>query len=807
MPHSPHRQTFAALLVAVALAPGCTGNLPASAVRDDTNTPANGGNGSIDPNSIAVVGGTTVSLGACQSEMNTFAAKVWLPAVGVDCLACHVKHGMAPQAGAKFILTHPSESNYMTANLAAVRAMNVADANGMSHILAKATNTVPHGGGARFAVGSGPYNALQAFLTTPSFATGCDQAVTQAKLQNVIQLSNQSLVRKAALQVAGRLPTSTELTLADSNLDAALQSVINSPSFGDYVMRVFDDTYLTVGANVNNVGIDKYSYDDNIAPDYCASTPLGGVVYRGCQLYWYGDAGPSNVPNVDDHDTVQRALTSTGLRLVRYLATTGHDYRDILNADYMMLNPWSARSLSNDFSYNLLTETHWQDPNDPSDFEPVKPNKPKWPTVGLLTDAGFMDTYSTTATNRNRKRAKFIYQYFLGMDILSLSQRPANLNALLEQSAKDPNALPPFMNNGACTDCHALIDPLAGNFAAYNDNINFTSPADNADGPYGPYKMFAAGFEGTPEPNDQKEFGPRWLAQQITADPRFARAMVTWWYTILTSQSPLHDAPAATQDINAYLAAQRYQDGVFTQITADFVASGYNIQVAIKELMQSPYYRSKDIAAALPASDAAMLETLVPYRWTGPDVLNTKLLATTGMTLYSSGGQFNGWGWLNQPLVREYEGLLGGVDAMAGVTLPNYSATGLMVRISTTTASQVACQLVASEFDAAPAARHLLAGVDPNVLPDNAAHVAQIKSSIAAVYQWVTGATAAEVQANLNDAYDIFTSSIAADAGANDSSLPSACQHGSITQDPTHTVRAWIAVMAYILSDPRLVQE
>lgn len=804
--HVGHNVAIPVVAWALALS-ACTGNTPfgLGAINGPNGANSNGAN----PNDLAVAGGTVVSVGSCVSEMNSFAANVWLPTVGVDCMACHVKHGLAAQSGAKFVLVHPSEPNYLTQNLAMLRSMAAPDASGMSHLLAKATNTTPHVGGERFKTGSGPFNAIEKFLNTQNFATGCDQAVTSAKLQSVTQLSAAQLVRKAALQLAGRLPTDQEVQLASTNMDAALQSVLNSPSFGDFVMRVFDEVYLSAGANVNNVGIDKYSYDSNIAPDYCATTPLsnGQPVYRGCQLYWYSDAGPSKVPGVDDHDTVQRALTGAGLRLVRYLATTGHDYRDILNADYMMLNPWSARSLSNDFSYNLFTQTKWQNPNDPNEFQPIKPNKPKWPTVGLLTDSGFMSTYSTTSTNRNRKRAKFIYQYFLGLDILTLSQRPANLNDLLAQAAKDPNALPPFMNNGACTDCHSMLDPMAQNFSAYNDNINFSSPADSPNGPYGPYRMFDAGFEGTPEPADQKAYGPRWLAQQITADPRFARAMVTWWYQILTGQTPLQDAPAATQDLNAYLAAQRYQDAVFSQITADFVAAGYNIQVAIKELLQTSMYGASDLAAGLSDSDKAMLETLVPYRWTGPDMLNDKLLATTGTTLLSGGCQFNGWGCLNQPLVREYEGLLGGIDAMAGVTQTNDSATGLMVRITTTTATQVACQLVPTEFAAAPAARHLLGAIDPNVIPDTAARQQQIKSVIASAYLQITGASGSAVQANLDDAYTLFTGAIAAANAANDSSLPSGCQHGSITQDPKHTVRAWIAVMAYILSDPRLVQE
>ncbi len=42
---------------------------------------------------------------------------------------------------------------------------------------------------------------------------------------------------------------------------------------------------------------------------------------------------------------------------------------------------------------------------------------------------------------------------------------------------------------------------------------------------------------------------------------------------------------------------------------------------------------------------------------------------------------------------------------------------------------------------------------------------------------------------------------------ANDTTLASQCQNGTLSDDPNLTIKSWIAVMAYILSDPRMVQE
>ena len=259
--------------------------------------------------------------------------------------------------------------------------------------------------------------------------------------------------------------------------------------------------------------------------------------------------------------------------------------------------------------------------------------------------------------------------------------------------------------------------------------------------------------------------------------------------------------------MNAYLAAQQYQAAFFTQTTADFVASGYNIQVVIKDILQSPYYRSVDLSPGLSSTDYAMLDTLVSYRWTGPDALNNKLLATLGTTWLVGGCQFNGWGCLNQPLVREYEGLLGGIDPMAAVTQRNESATGLMVRISTMMASQVACQVVAQDFSKPQGQRRLFPQVETTLVPDTASHQQAIQNAIAAIYQNITGARPQDISANLADAYDIFTSTVQAACTAADTSLPQQCQSGAVTQDPNYTVKAWVAVMTYILADPRLVQE
>lgn len=735
--------------------------------------------------------------------MNVFAAEVWLPTMAPDCLACHVQSGWASQQGSKFTLAHDSEPSYLARNLAAIDAYAAPDDSGLPQIIAKATNTTPHGGGKRFDVGSSAALALGDLLARKNVVEGCDLQVDAAVLGGLVTHDPAGTARKVGLQLAGRLPTAAETTTAATDLGAALRSILADDGFGRFIMRSFDDTFLTARNNVNNYGLDHFVYDNNIAPMYCAAAPATGKPYTvGCQVFWYDSNAPLNLPGIDDHDTTQRAVSQSGMRLARYLITGGRDIRELLTADYMMLNPWSARSFSNSFDYNILHAVPWHNVKDPEEFQPVRLGKPKWPTVGMMTELGFLTTFSTTATNRNRKRAHFIYKRYLGLDVLSLAQRPSNLNALLAASANNPADKPPFMVNSACTICHALIDPVAQNFAAYNDSINFSPPDESPDGPYGPTVMFDAGFEGTAEPSDQRASGPRWLAEQVVADPRFPRAMVRWWYAIITGQEPLGDPPAATANLPAYLAVQRYQDAEITRITDEVVAAGYNLQVAIVSILQSPFYRGWEISPGLSADAAAMLEPMVNTRWSGPDLLNDKLLATTGTTLLSSYGQYNGWGSLNQPLIRDYEGLLGGIDALAQVTQLNDTPTGIKARIATLAANQVACQLVAAEFDRPDAERRLLSGVQPQTTLDSAAGAAAVKATLAAAYQQVTGVRPEDNQDNLTAAYALFSATLAESAGAD---LAGDCQHGSIVSDDAGTIHAWMATLAFILSDPQVL--
>ena len=85
-----------------------------------------------------------------------------------------------------------------------------------------------------------------------------------------------------------------------------------------------------------------------------------------------------------------------------------------------------------------------------------------YPHAGILNTTAFLKRYPTTATNRNRARARWTYYHFLGVDIENSASRTMDPVALADTNN-------PTMHNPACTVCHTVMDPVAGAFQDYGD--------------------------------------------------------------------------------------------------------------------------------------------------------------------------------------------------------------------------------------------------------------------------------------------------------------------------------------------------
>ena len=169
------------------------------------------------------------------------------------------------------------------------------------------------------------------------------------------------------------------------------------------------------------------------------------------------------------------------LELIAYVVENERQYTEILTADYIMANPMAAAAYG--------APTVFTDPDDAFEFRPseivsyyrddeskiteyslelgttvIEPGNllTDYPHAGILNTTAFLLRYPTTATNRNRARARWTYYHFLGLDVEKSASRTTDPVALADTRN-------PTMHNPACKVCHSGMDPVAGAFQNYGD--------------------------------------------------------------------------------------------------------------------------------------------------------------------------------------------------------------------------------------------------------------------------------------------------------------------------------------------------
>ena len=159
-------------------------------------------------------------------------------------------------------------------------------------------------------------------------------------------------------------------------------------------------------------------------------------------------------------------------------------YTEILTADYIMANPWVAAAYGasdefdpletaiDEFEPTKIVGYYRRGDGFKAEYDPVigatrvfdpGPLITDYPHAGILNTTVFLKRYPTTATNRNRARARWTYYHFLGLDVEKSASRTTDPVALA-----DPHN--PTRHNSACTVCHSVLDPVAGAFQNYGDN-------------------------------------------------------------------------------------------------------------------------------------------------------------------------------------------------------------------------------------------------------------------------------------------------------------------------------------------------
>ncbi len=677
-----------------------------------------------------------------EQATSLYQAEVESRVVQLRCIVCHVEGGVARNSSLKFQRTMTGSALNNLNMLASYLAVN---GNSVESFLNRATGGNAHPGGQQLVKGGRDYNAFEqvlrlldadraqqsqsiAYTFVPGNIPGPTSGGAHALLASVQIEPREATLRRATILFAGRVPTSDEIAAVRSGdvntLRDVLRSLMTGPGFREFVVNATNDRLLTQGADDPiNSGFGNFPILRNLRYD----TEIASSEGNSNRDYWqaYG----------------RRIMESTRRasgELVAHVVINDRPYSEILTADYMMMNPllnqvlggsasFAENSGDKDFlpskigQYYFGPELTWSDPHPLFGGKVLHAGKPvtDYPHAGLLTDFAFLSRYPTTATNRNRARARWTLYHFLGIDIEKSSQRPLDEAALSDRNN-------PTMNNPNCTVCHAVLDPVAGafqNWSEWNmfrdggyDTLDhfYKHPNDGSVSPYQPgdlwYRdMRAPGLFETQLTS--RDYTLRELAGLIVKEPGFLRATVRFWWPALFGESMVVlPAVESDQGFVGKSAAYAAQQASLEQF-ASVLGQRMNAKDMLVEMMMSPWFRAES-STRHELRPLQLEANLGAPRLLGPERLAAKTLALTGVNWRTSTSPSgNTWSEFQNIAV-----LLGGIDSLAVLERATV-LTPTIFAVQQAMMAEVACPAVAKDFALPMAKRQMFSGVEPLVTP------------------------------------------------------------------------------------------
>ncbi len=647
-------------------------------------------------------------------------------------------------------------------------------------------------------------------------------------------------LRKASLELTGQLPTEQQIRASEDlgqlGLEASLAELMREPAFGDRIIELYNDHFLT----------DKYLGREN------AIDLLDEEIWPN--LRWFEAMGEDN----DDVALVTNdSLAREPLELIAHVIRSERPFTEILTADYAMLNGYSGLSLIG------IPEIPLGIGEDPERFRPVQ--IPGIPHAGLLTSSMFLNRFPTSDTNRNRHRSRMAYLFFLDIDVNRFGSRPVDASADFGEN--------PTLNNPDCTVCHTTVDPVAGVFMNWNESGEYNGRGEWYDG-----EMLTPGFNGEEVPQAERPRALQWFATKLAQNPRFAQATVKTVFEGLTGQEvldlsvsyvvpdmggmggagglgtggagglgmggaggmgmggaggmgmggaggmmpppppppPLPEIePEIDPDVDPALErAYDLQQQILLTIQQRFIESNYNFKVLVREIVLSPYFRAAN-ATPLTAEMEVELSTFGTARLLTPEHLNRKIEATTGVRWRQRTDR-------TDYLRDQYRIFYGGIDSdlvTQRVTEPN----GVMASLAQRMAYEVSCSAVPYDFSKPSSQRLLFPGIDRNVAIDGGSD--QVRDAVRHLHSQLLGENLAasdpEIDATmvvLTEAYNLGQGGLSTGSVSEELADPCRLNNDRVTgdqlpsdrrinQDPDYTVRAWMAAVSYLLSDYRYLYE
>ena len=729
----------------------------------------------------------------CASVEQYFSEVAWPTVVGSNCVSCHTPGGPAQAGGAAFLLLPPGYPRFLESNLQITRDIAAYEVAGKSILLRKPLGELQHGGGMRISEGTDEYKALEGLIALFDGKKSCSNSNDEQQNAPLNLLDAAGTFRKASLHFGGRIPTKDEQKDLEEEGDAALVGLLSDlmqeDAFFERLKEIFNDQLL----------VERF-----LAYTGYAVSRLDERMYPAAGETW--DA-------LEDGDLKKRInhdLAHEPLDFIAYLVRQEKPFTELVTANYRVVNRLTAPYLNADVDFDdSSTDQEWREVTAQAFIETEKDefSLQELPQAGVLTSPFFLNRFPTTPTNRNRHRARMILDIFLGTDILKVGDRPLDPT----QAGQYPN---PTQNDPSCSSCHEIIDPIGGAFQKFSDNNQEQ---------YLPLRswygdMKPAGYGAEQMPVSEIERAPEWLGQRIAGDPRFVYAMVKIIYEGVFGRVPLeYPADQQNPDYSAQLQAWQSQQKTLEAVGQEFIDAEHNLKVLIQALLLSDEYRTESASGSLSKDEEVALSEIGTARFSSPSLLAKKIRAVTGIAWNRS------WDRTDE-LLSDYRILYGGMDSdtiLERLSVPN----GVMSAVAWRMANEMSCRLVAWEFSMSQSERALLSKVEITDLPAEAE--AQIKEQLIELHERILGERLSADSPELERSYALFTETLNEGQGLIEESdsgigvrLARSCQartnlktgedleEGALVRDdPDYTIRAWMAVFTYLLSDYRFLYE
>jgi len=701
----------------------------------------------------------------CSAMVTEFVSTVY-PQMSdpARCGGCHVGPMPLPTSNGWGFPNNPPDA----ADFDLFRTIASIDSGGQSLILVKATGGAGHAGLDRFPnrPNDPDYDLFTDFVNRAAVCQP-DPPVNTTTLDLG---SGYEQLHKITVALGARIPNAGEINAViaanndqqaiDMALGPIMDGLMNEDNFYTRVQELYNDLLLT-----DRDANDRGSVDNNFDLDAFANRDYYEINFSGNE-------------RSDLREDANYGFARAPVELVKYVIQNNRPFTEIVTADYTMVNPYSAVIYNNNAGDpNFLFSSDQNQANhDRDDFRPAtnirQQDNTLVPAAGVIGTHAFLARYPSTNTNVNRARSRYVYDYFLGLDIESLAARDG-------QDLDNVIGSVPTFEDPQCTVCHVVMDPIAGLFTNRDNNGEYDpgNTFQHTRNTNGVPRMVPAGYsllQADQLPAAEEDRALQWLGGRLAQDDRFAERTVRTVFKGLTGI----DATAASTT-------------AFVNDTKNrFVAANFNFKLLVKDIITSDYFMARNLAINENPNDYTDIGA---GRLITPEELNRKISGITGVNYEWRGPNSN------SGLLGRHRLLYGGIDS-DDVTLRITEPTSLIDGIQERIANQVSCQRVADDLYNGGA---LFPFADATDTPDNGAGENAIRQNIQFLHRHILGEDLALNDTEIDNTYQLFVDV----RSAGETAIQSPCRGGGGSNDNNGTVIPWMAVVTYLFADYRFLYE